>query len=169
MRWVWIVIGVLALLIGAMAAIGAMLPRGHRATRKARFQQSPEAIYAAIAGPPDWRSDLKGFGNLPDKGGRKQWWEESQGQKITFELVEDTPPSRRVTRIADQSLPFGGTWTLEIAPDAGGAALRITEDGEVYNVIFRFMSRYVFGQTGSIEKYLRDLGRKFGEQVEIEA
>jgi len=169
MKWVLIVIGVLALLIGAMAAIGAMLPRGHRATRKARFKQSPEAIYAAIAGPPDWRSDLKGFGNLPDKNGRKQWWEESQGQKITFELVEDTPPSRRVTRIADQSLPFGGTWTLEIAPDAGGAALRITEDGDVYNVIFRFMSRYVFGQTGSIEKYLRDLGRKFGEQVEIEA
>jgi hypothetical protein len=169
MKWALIAICVLAALIAAMAAIGAMLPKGHRATRKARFKQKPETIYTAISGRPDWRSDLKGFGNLPDKDGRKQWWEESQGHRITYELVEDLPPTRRVTRIADKSLPFGGTWTLEIAPEAGGVALRVTEDGEVYNVIFRFMSRFVFGQTGSIERFLKDLGKKFGEQVEIEA
>jgi hypothetical protein len=169
MKWVLIIIGVLVLLIGAAAAIGAMLPRAHRATRRARFRQAPEAIYRVLAGPPDWRGDVKGFGNLPDKDGRKQWWEMSQGQRITYELVEDSPPTRRVTRIADPHLPFGGTWTLEIAPDAGGAALRITEDGEVYNVMFRFMARFIFGHTGSIEGYLRDLGKKFGETVEIEA
>jgi hypothetical protein len=55
-----------------------------------------------------------------------------------------------------------------VASEGDGAALRVTEDGEVYNVIFRFMSRFVFGQTGTIERYLKDLGKKFGEQVEIE-
>ena len=169
MKWALIAICVLAALIAVMAAIGAMLPKGHRATRKARFKQKPETIYAVITGPPDWRSDLKGFGNLPDKDGRKQWWEESQGKRITYELVEDLPPTRRVTRIADKGLPFGGTWTLEVGPEAGGAALRVTEDGEVYNVIFRFMSRFVFGQAGSIERFLKDLGKKFGEKAEIEA
>jgi hypothetical protein len=170
MKWVLFGVGGIVALIAAMAAIGAMLPRGHRATRRARFKQKPEAIYAVLSGPPDWRSDLKEFGDLPDKEGRKQWWELSQGQKITYELVEDLPPKRRVTRIADKSLPFGGTWTLEIVPEGdGGAALRVTEDGEVYNVIFRFMSRFIFGQTGTIERFLKDLGRKFGEQVEIEA
>jgi hypothetical protein len=169
MKWALIAICVLAALIAVMAAIGAMLPKGHRATRKARFKQKPETIYAVITGPPDWRSDLKGFGNLPDKDGRKQWCEESQGKRITYELVEDLPPTRRVTRIADKGLPFGGTWTLEVGPEAGGAALRVTEDGEVYNVIFRFMSRFVFGQAGSIERFLKDLGKKFGEKAEIEA
>jgi hypothetical protein len=169
MKWVLIAVSGLAVLVAAMATIGAMLPRGHRATRRARFKQTPETLYAVVSGPPDWRSDLKGFGNLPDKDGRKQWWEESQGQRITYELVEDVPPKRRVTRIADKSLPFSGTWTLEIAPEAGGASLRVTEDGEVYNVIFRFLSRFVFGQTGTMERFLKDLGRKFGEQVEVEA
>jgi hypothetical protein len=169
MKWVMVVVGLLVAIVGAVALIGAMLPREHRATRRARFRQKPEAIYAAVAGPPDWRSDLKGSGPLPDKNGRKQWWEVSGGQRITYELVEDAAPARRVTRIADAGLPFGGTWTLEIAPEGSGSTLRITEDGQVYNVIFRFMSRYVFGHTRTIETYLKDLGKKFGEAVEIEA
>jgi hypothetical protein len=51
----------------------------------------------------------------------------------------------------------------------GGSELRIHENGEIYNVIFRFMARFLFGYTGSIETYLRDLGAKFGEPVAIEA
>ena len=169
MKWFLIAAGALVLIVAVMAAVGALLPKGHRATRRARFRQAPEAIYAILAGPPDWRSDVKEFGPLPDRDGRKQWWELSQGKKIAYELLEDAAPRRRVTRIADKSLPFGGTWTLEITPDSAGAWLRITEDGEVYNVIFRFMARFVFGYTGSIEMYLKDLAAKFGQAVTIEA
>jgi hypothetical protein len=35
-------------------------------------------------------------------------------------------------------------------------------------VFFHCLSRFVFGYTGSIEGYLRDLGKKFGEAVRIE-
>jgi hypothetical protein len=165
MKWVWIIGGSLLLLVAVVALIGAMLPQAHRATRRARYRQTPEALYAVISGPSGWRSDIKATGTLPD--GR--WWEQdAHNNKITYELVENRPPVRRVTRIADKSLPYGGTWTLELTPEAGGAALRITEDGEVYNVIFRFMARYIFGHTGTMETYLRDLGRRFGENVEIE-
>lgn len=170
MKWLlWLGAG-LVLVAALVAMIGAMLPVRHRAARKARYKASPQAIYAAISGPPDWRSDVKAFGSLPDQNGRKCWWEEDgHKQKITYELLEDRPPARRVTRIADKSLPFGGTWTFEISPAAGGAELRIQEDGEIYNVIFRFVARYFMGYTSTIDGYLRDLGRKFGEQIEIEA
>jgi hypothetical protein len=169
-KWVLATIGVLGGVVGLMAAIGAMLPRKHHATRSARFQASPQALYAVIAGPPDWRTGVKSFGVLPDKDGRRMWWEEdTHRQKIAFELVEDVPAKRMAVRIADDKLPFGGTWTFEIAPDSGGSELRITEDGEIRNVIFRFMARAFFGYTGSIEGYLRDLGAKFGQPVNIEA
>ena len=169
MKWVYWIGGAIVGLVAVVAAIGAMLPRGHRATRAARYRQKPEAIYFTLAGPVDWRSDVKGFGNLPDRDGRKQWWEQdSHGHKVTYELLEDVMPSRRVTRIADKSLPFGGTWTIEIAPAAEGSVVRITEDGEVYNVIFRFMARFIFGYTATIEGYLRDLGHRFGELTVIE-
>ncbi len=169
MKWVLIIVGSLALLVALVAVVGAMLPRAHRATRQAHYRQKPEAIYFTLAGPVDWRSDVKAFGNLADRDGRKRWWEEdSHGHKVTYELVEDKMPSRRVVRIADEGLPFGGTWTFEIAPAEEGCVVRITEEGEVYNVIFRFMARFFFGYTASLEGYLRDLGARFGEFTQIE-
>jgi hypothetical protein len=72
-----------------------------------------------------------------------------------------------VTRIADPKLPFGGTWTFEIAPDSDGATLRITERGYVTNPFFRFMSRFVFSQTSTMETYLKSLAKKFGEEPGI--
>ena len=171
MKWVIIVGGALVLLVAVMALVGAMLPRDHHISRKARFHVAPDALYAVLAGPPDWRTGVKAFGELPDRDGRKRWWEEdTHRQKIAYEIVEANPPARLVTRIAQPGLPFGGGWTFEIAPLAGGGAeLRIREDGEIYNVIFRFMARFFFGYTGSIETYLRDMGAKFGEPVVIEA
>jgi uncharacterized protein YndB with AHSA1/START domain len=127
-------------------------------------------LFAVLNGPPDWRTGVKSHGELPPENGRRRWWEEdSHGQKVTFELVEAKPAERLQVRIADKGLPFGGTWTFEMTPAAGGSELRITEDGEVYNVIFRFMARFIFGYHGSIETYLKDLGAKFGQPVEIEA
>ncbi len=169
MKWVlWIGGGLLAL-AGIAAAIGAMLPVPHTASRKARFKAAPEAIWAAITGPPDWRPDVKRFGALADENGRRRWWEEdSHKQRITYELVEEVAPSRRVTRIADRNLPFGGTWTVEVAPSGSGSEVRIREDGEIYNVIFRFVARFFMGYTSTIDGYLRNLGKKLGETVEME-
>ena len=176
MKWLIIAGGTVALAVALMALIGSLLPVKHYAARKARFTQTPEAIYAVLAGPPYWRSDVRAVGELPEKNGRMQWWEQDKhGQKIAYELVEASPPVRRVTRIADASLAFGGTWTIEIAPllpagpqSAGGSEVRIAEAGEVYNVFFRFLSRFVFGYTSSIEGVLKDLGKEFGEAVRIE-
>jgi len=170
MKWVLLILGVLAAVVGIAALIGVMLPLRHHGSRKARFRVSPDALYAVLAGPPDWRTGVQGFGALPEEGGRKRWWEQdTHGQKVTYELVEDSPPRKLAVRIADRGLPFGGTWTFEITPEGGGSELRISEDGEIYNVIFRVMARFVFGYTGSIETYLKDLGAKFGEAVRIEA
>src|SRR5437868_2980494 len=49
MKWVlWIGAGIV-LVIGLAAAVGAMLPKGHSATRRARYRVAPEALYAVIA------------------------------------------------------------------------------------------------------------------------
>jgi hypothetical protein len=67
-----------------------------------------------------------------------------------------------VTRIADSKLPFGGTWAYEIVPASNSCTLTITEDGEVYNPLFRFVSRFVIGHTATLDGYLKALSTKLG-------
>lgn len=165
-KWLLILLGLLALLIAAVLAVGAMLPKDHVASRMARYTQPPEKIWEAITDTgamPAWRSGLKSIERLPDRDAKPAWIEKSDTGDLPLEVTEWHPPQHMVTRIADPNLPFGGTWTFEIAPDGEGATLRITERGEIYNLFFRFMARFVFGYTSGIETYLNDLGRKFGE------
>jgi hypothetical protein len=165
--WAFLVLASVLILI---TLIGWLLPRDHVNTRMGRYQQPPEAIWAAIIdvdAMPSWRKELKSVTRLPDRNGLPAHLEITSDGKIPFETIEMTAPQKLVTRIADPKLPFGGTWTFEISPTADGATLRITERGYVTNPFFRFMSRFVFSQTSTMETYLKSLAKKFGEEPRI--
>ena len=158
MKWVWITLGVIAALIAAAMLIGWLLPETHRASRQATFQTSPETVWALITnveGFPSWRSDLTSVQRLPERDGRPVWIEEGSNGRITLAVERSEAPRLLVTRIADPDLPFGGTWTYEISPAAGGSTLTITEDGVIYNPFFRVMARFVFGYESTLAAYLR--------------
>ena len=174
MKWVLIVLGVIALLVVVVYVLGALMPVKHTASRAARFKQKPETIFAAITdwrAFRSWRPELKEVREGQGVDGRASWIEVSRDGEITMEVVEAAAPRRLVGRIADpeRKLPFGGTWTyvIEAATDGAGCTLTITEDGEVYPPPFRFMSKYVFGHTATMEKYLTNLARKFGEEPQF--
>jgi hypothetical protein len=172
MRWVLWAFLVLVGMVVLVMAIGWLLPRDHVATRIARYRQSPEAIWAAITdvdAMPSWREGLQSVKKLPDRNGLPAHIEVTSTGELPMETLEMKPPRKLVGRIADPKLPFGGTWTFEIAPVADGATLRITENGYITNPVFRFMSRFVLGYTGEMEKYLRSLAKKFGETAQIGA
>jgi hypothetical protein len=94
--------------------------------------------------------------------GLTRFREEGTSGPILFEITERTPPRRLVTRIADKSLPFGGRWIYEVVPEGTGSTLRITEEGEVYNPIFRFVSRFIMGHTSTIDGYLTAVQKRLG-------
>jgi hypothetical protein len=152
----WLIYGGLAvvILIAVVVAIGAALPKAHVASRKISVAASPNDVFALIAGPSDWRG-LK-YELLTESPLK---WRE--GDEITYERVETIAPKRIVNRIADPKLPFGGGWIYEIEPSGNGTELTITENGEVYNPLFRFVSKFVMGHTATIEKYQRDLAAHF--------
>ncbi len=103
---------------------------------------------------------MKSVDVLPSANGAKSFREQGSDGAIVYVVDAAQPPRRLVTRIADAKLLFGGTWTYELTPAAEGTTLRITEDGEVYNPVFRFMSKFVFGHQATIDAYLADLRRK---------
>jgi Polyketide cyclase / dehydrase and lipid transport len=167
MKWIlWISVALAAVLI-LITLIGYLLPKGHMVAREARFRQPPEAIWRTITdidAMPAWRQGLKSVKHLPDQNGLPAWVETLDSGIIPLETLTSQPPSKLIVRIADPKLPFGGTWTYEITPLPSGSNLRIREDGEIYNPVFRFLARFVFGYTGTIDIYLKSLAKKFGEQ-----
>src|SRR5580658_1391647 len=129
--WVFLILAGVLILI---TVIGWLLPRDHVATRIGRYRQPPEVIWKAITdvdAMPSWRDGLKSVEHLPDRNGLPAHLEITTNEKLPFETTEMIPLQKLVTRIADPKLPFGGTWTFEIAPDSDGATLRITERGYV--------------------------------------
>jgi uncharacterized protein YndB with AHSA1/START domain len=172
MKWIRAAVGVVVGVILVVVIVGALLPKQHTATRAARYRQPPAVVWQAITDYDKflrWRGSVERVEPLSEAGGKSGWVEYVKGVgRIPLEVTESVPPRRLVTLIVDPSLPFGGTWTYEIAPIEGGSVLRITEDGEVRNPIFRFVSRFIFGLRATMDQYLRDLGAKFGETVSLE-
>lgn len=156
----------LALAIGALVVMylaGRALPVAHVASRGERFDAPRDTVWAIIADPagyPSWRRDVTRVEMLRSVDGRPAWREESGRDRVEYVAEEMIPEERLVTRITTTGLPYGGRWRWELTPDAGGTRVTITEEGEVYNPIFRFLMKYVIGETATIETVLEALGRR---------
>src|ERR1051325_22890 len=168
---IFIVVGIVAgllVLVGIVALIGSGLPKTRVASASIRLRRSPQGVDAVVRdfnSAPKWRADVKSVEVEAPQGGPVRFREEGKHGAVNYELVEDVPAQRMVTRIRDTDLGYAGQWTYSFVPENGGTRVTIREDGEVSNVIFRFMSRYVFGQTSTIDTYLTSLAAHFGEAV----
>ena len=170
MKITLIVLAVLASIALLVACVGWSLPVKHRASRQATYTATPKAVFDALTRVenfPTWRSKVASVQLLDAVDGARSYRESGDDGSITYIVDEAIAGRRLVTRIADKALPFGGRWTYEIASSGRGSTLRITEDGEVYNPIFRFVSKFVLGHNSTLDTYLTDLGRKFGDSAAI--
>jgi len=169
-----IVLGLLAVEVGLglfVVIVGYLLPVKHVAVVSARVPATPEQVWGAltdVATYPKWRGDVTSVEMLPTESGHVAWRERGKNDAISFAIEQAEPPRRLVTRITDKSLPFGGGWEYEVAPDGAGSRVQITEHGEVYNPVFRFVSRFIMGHSATASAYLKALGARFGAAVEPE-
>ena len=162
MKWLMRIAAAIVGLVVVVAAVGWMLPVNHEASRRAQFAKPPEVVYALVSdvrGYPAWWSDVAKVDVLVDAPNRTTFRQHTSDGPILMSVREAVPPSKFVTFIDDDSQPFGGSWTFEIAPtSSGGSQLTITERGEIYNPIFRALARFVFGYTGTMDSFLAAAG-----------
>ena len=140
MRWILWTTAALVGVVGVIALIGYFLPIAHEASRSAEFNKPPEQVFALMSQPHTYQS----------------WW---SGATVKSEVVESVPPSKIVTRVVGET-QFGGTWTIQIEPIPAGSRMTITERGEIYNLIFRSLSKFVFGYTSTMESCLEAAKKK---------
>lgn len=170
MSWVWWLVTavvVLALVVGLVAWWGALLPAEHRVVRQVDLPRPRDEVWRdleAVEAFPSWRPQVKRV-EVSSEGGVLTWREFGRGGVTALRAVTSDPPALRVVEIADPDLPYGGAWTYDLADTSTGSTLTITEEGEVTNVIYRFMSRYIFGYTDTIDSFLAALGAKYDTKV----
>jgi Polyketide cyclase / dehydrase and lipid transport len=169
--FIFILVGVIAgiaLLAGVVALLGARLPKAHVTSRSILLHQSPKNVYAVVRdfnSVPTWREDVTRIEVEEQGSGPLYFREVGKNGTVNDELVEDIPAERMVTRIRDTDLGYPGQWTYTFLAENGGTRVTIRENGEVSNVLFRFMSRYIFGHTATMDGYLNSLAKRFGEEA----
>lgn len=170
MRWLVIAVAALVGIVALMALIGALVSRDHRATSTISLRQSPDSVWKVVrdlGNITSWWPAMQKAERLPDRDGHEVWRQKLSGFDVPIIVLESSPPRRLVTQIDPTAGgAFGGTWTYELTPDSAGTRISVTEAGWISNPIFRFMSRFLFGYYGSLDGYVKALGKRFGETVQ---
>jgi ribosome-associated toxin RatA of RatAB toxin-antitoxin module len=164
--WLVVILGTLVGLVLLVAAIGAMLPRAHVARTKALIPAPPARVAAMVRdveAQPRWRRGVTAIEVVERRADGLLYIERQGRQPILFDFAETVPDTRFTGTIADPKLPFGGTWTFDLMPEGEGTRVRIVEDGEVRNRVFRFVAKFVFGHEATMRRYLADLERAVAE------
>jgi len=170
MRWVLWSAGGLAAVLALMTVAGAMMPRTFVATRTATYAKPPAEVWKVItdfAATPTWRPGVKKAERGPDLTGKPVWNETFRNDMRLSLVTEESVASRRlVRRIFGEGLPFTGRWIFALSTAAGGGTrIVLTEEGDVPNPFFRFVSQVVMGHDRHLDTYLTDLGKHFGAEV----
>jgi hypothetical protein len=128
-------IGLVVMLVVAIPfAAGAFLPVGHVASRSVTLDAPPERVWPLV---------MASFTRGNNAG--------------AFSIAEIDQPRRLITRVTPKERFYGGTWTYDLVPVAKGTQLTITERGEIYQPAFRFLARFVFGYTATMDATLKEI------------
>lgn len=163
----FIFLGLAALL--AVAALvfylaGSRMPREHRSIVSVNLRASRAAVWAAItdyAAMPSWWPAVKAIRTekLPD-GTELTWNADSHGREIPFRTGESRVNEKLVRIIAKEDLPFGGTWTFELADaPGGGTRLTLTEDGFINVALLRPIAAWFIGLDATQKDFLAQLAK----------
>lgn len=168
MKWLIRVVAVVVVIVGMAYALGSRLPETHTATGSRILAASPEQIWGVITDIgrfPEWRPGVDEVEIVSSRGGHTVWRERGSDGDMTFEVVEATPYFKLVTKIADEDLPYGGTWTYQIVQSPQGTRITITEEGEIGSPFFRLFFRYFMEEDGTLRRYLNALEDRLGHSA----
>jgi hypothetical protein len=163
--WLFALVVVPAIIGAVLVVVGTRLPPGFVRARRATFARPSAEVWRVISdleAHPRWRTNMVGVERL----GPTRFREVYRHGAITYAIDVDEAPVRRVHRIADPAMPFGGRFIYELAIAGNDTELTVTEDGIVQNPGFRVFSRWL--STAAIDRFLLDLGKHLGVPVAIE-
>lgn len=151
-------IGLTLVVLGVgVVAVGWMLPVEHRSVVTRTIPAPADEVWARIASVEDWATWRTDVRRVEMEAGDRAVVTDSNG-RVRYR-IERTADRTLVTTIDQEGLPYGGRWiwSVEPAEDGISASVTVEEEGEVYNPVFRFVSRFILGHDATIRSVLDEL------------
>lgn len=136
--------------------IGRSLPVEHRVTRSRQLAAPNDVVWMTVRdleATASWRPGVETVALDRSDVDQPRFVEHGRAGSVAYVIEREQPPHLLVTRIVDNE-DFGGSWETRIEPAGDGARITITEEGEVYHPLFRFVARFVIGHARTVETYL---------------
>jgi hypothetical protein len=167
MKWVFISLGILIVLIAIIYLIGSLMNVKHVATIQREFKKtSSNEILSLITNYKEYASWRSGIKELTVDSVNHWTEKNSHGDKVSYRLEMGDEKGKLMTRILNKDLTYGGFWEFTITTMDDGCSVKIVENGEVYNPLFRFMAKYIFGHETTLKNYMNDLDIKLNSKTE---
>ncbi|MDB5010963.1 MAG: polyketide cyclase [Mucilaginibacter sp.] len=161
MKWVFLITGLIVSLLIIVGIIGYFLPEKHTASVRVIINAEPGKVWRKLmdfAAYPQWRKNLKSVEVISES----EWVEIDQhNNRLPLKVTAIEPNKKLITLINSQHLAFGGSWEFDLQPTGNQTIVTITENGEVYNPIFRFVSKFMMGHTANVKQYAGYLEQSF--------
>lgn len=166
MKIVLLIVSVLLISIALVYLIGFLMPVKHQLSVSRQFAVDKKTIWQILVDfghHANWRRDIVSAEKVSANDVANEIWQESDnhGNVIRYENRDIIKEQSLKRVIVSKHLAFGGSWTFNLASDdsqpQAQATLTITENGEVYNPMFRFLGKTVFGFDTSMRRFLEDL------------
>jgi uncharacterized protein YndB with AHSA1/START domain len=159
-----VLLGLLILAGLVLYFIGRALPERHTSRVTVVLPAARTAVWAVItdyAKMPGWWPAVKGV-RLETRPNGEVWaWnKDAHDQEIAFRTREEKAPARLVREIMGEDLPFGGTWTFELAEEDGQTRLTLTEDGFIKPPFFRVVAQYFIGLDATMKDFAAHLEKR---------
>lgn len=172
MKRTLIVFALLCTFFIVILGYGYSLPVEHQITMQRHYEQkTPDDIWAVIANHrkySQWREDVYEITEIPSRGKYDAWKEvDANGHSVPYEIIGHSPGKQLIIEITDASLPYGGTWTFDLLPDATGTTVKITEHGSIDNLLLRVFAHFVTGYTSDMNSWLNSLDNKFAMEARL--
>ena len=160
--------GIVILLLALPLTLGALAPLKHQVSREVVYNHPVERVFDLLSNPlltPEWNQNSTKVEILPSKQPDLFIWKEydRDGGWFIFECVKKERPHRLEVKLEKSSYQaFQGLWTFELSPTGPGnkhTRLKITDEGEIHSVLFRFMFKYVLGEDFSIKSTQDQVGQ----------
>lgn len=152
------ILGLLAVFVLVLFVGGSQLPRDHVASIEFLVRTGRAETWRALTdytAMPTWWPAVKAIRTetLPD-GTVLTWNLDKRGREMAFRTGATREAELLERIIVGETLPFGGTWTYELAdaPD-GGTRVTVTERGFVNPPFFRAVMKWFIGETATMRDF----------------